>query len=415
MPKNMVIDDNSQNLNPTQQQELISLQKQMAEHMLGNARKGYKHFSPIEKIRWANKAVNLVADYTCLKMGIDRSKIDLAFFTGAQPNAFATRLGNNGERYGVAMSIQNIIRNNPVAIFKNAFHEFRHIAQYDGKTPQTESVSHYNGPYTKTDWGSSPSEIGADRFAYKEISGLLGRGLLKASTAVKSLVVAPNVYYASLDNSLNHMMRSGIHFFSRNKYSRDLTKLESDIPTKTTTGKVLKSEPGHFFDIKEIEDACEGSYLFFKDQTIATKRQLKDKAQKVAESLNRSYEQRHNDEFSNTEGLSLQPENNAMLQSETAILQPENLDLQPNQNLGVEEIVSGILKAKTKDEDVLTIETLTEENGKEVAETESVDLPNQTALENLTETTVDLKTTEDVATPATVVKPVDVTPDIPIQ
>ena len=405
MPKNMVIDDNSQNLNPTQQQELISLQKQMAEHMLTNIG-SYKHLSPIEKIRWADKAVNLVADYSCLKMGIDRSKIDLAFFTGAQPNAFATRLGNNGERYGVAMSIQNIIRNNPVAIFKNAFHEFRHIAQYDGKTPQTESVSHYNGPYTKTDWGSSPSEIGADRFAYKEISGLLGKGLLKASTVVKSLVVAPNVYYARIDNSLNHMMRSGMHFFSRNKYSRDLTKLESDIPTKTTTGKVLKSEPGHFFDIKEIEDACEGSYLFFKDQTIATRGQLKQKAQKVAESLNRSYEQRHNDEFSNTEDLSLQPENNAMLQ-------PENLDLQPN--LGVEEIVSGILKTKIKPDNSLKQETLTEENGQEVAETESVDLPNQTAPENLTETIVDLKTTEDVATPATVVKPVDVTPVEPIQ
>ncbi len=410
MSKNMVIDDNSQNLNPTQQQELISLQKQMAEHMLGSARKGYKHFSPIEKIRWADRAVNLVADYSCLKMGIDRNKIDLAFFTGAQPNAFATRLGDNGERYGVAMSIQNIIRNNPVAIFKIAFHEFRHIAQYDGKTPQKESVSHYNGPYTKTDWGSSPSEIGADRFAYKEISGLLGRGLLKASTVVKSLAVAPSVYYASLDNSLTHMMRSGMHFFSRDKYYRDLTKLESDIPPKIKTGKVLKSEPGHFFDIKEIEDACEGSYLFFKDQTIATKGQLKQKAQKVAESLNRSYEQRHNndDEFSTTEDLSLQPE--------TAILQNGNLDLQPNQNSSVEEIVSGILKAKTKDEDVLTIETLTEESGQEVTNDNNVGLENNPAPENLTETSTSvLQTAETLVTPTTVVKPVDITPAEPIQ
>ena len=405
MLRNMLIDDNSQNLNPTQQQELISLQKQMAEHMLTNFG-SYKHLSPIEKIRWADRAVNLVADYTCLKMGIDRSAISNFFFTGSSPMGMASH-SDDMQRFAVALSVQQIIKRNPLSIYKTVFHELRHIAQYAGKVDEAENISFYAGPYTKTTWSASPSEKGADKFAYKEVAALLGRGMLKASTAVKAVDLAPGFYFFRGINAFGHAYNSGVYARqTKNNYSRDLSKGEVPPPPEKVYGKVLKSEPRCFLERCDIERLAEGSYLFFKNQNVATKKQLKQKAQKVADSLEQKFTQKPDDEFKDIETLPLQPENNAMLQN-------ENLDLQLN--LGVEEIVGGILKAKTKDEDFLTIETLKEESGQEVTNDNNVDLPNQTALENLTETTVDLKTTEDVATPATIVKPVGVTPIEPIQ
>lgn len=149
-------------------------------HIVTN-RSGYKDFSASQKIGFVAEAFENANALCCQLWGTNPELNHFWYMYGEASNAIAETIGKSSF---IAFSIKTAMNvKRPETLYRLLFHEMRHLYQQQELyfERDSESMSYYWGDNnTHAAWAASPSEKGANLFAYLELLKIMGGGLLKS-------------------------------------------------------------------------------------------------------------------------------------------------------------------------------------------------------------------------------------------
>lgn len=159
--------------------ELENMRCEMYKTMY-SARKGFKDFTPKERVMFVTNAFLQVNKYNCALYGTGINSIMFGFSVGE---------GFKGSCHGptsISFSLSNALTTeDPFAVYDTLFHEFKHTKQFSEKGWDYKLGLKYMPIYnkfkgSKLTWAISPLEIVADNSANKQMTKVMQTGLIKS-------------------------------------------------------------------------------------------------------------------------------------------------------------------------------------------------------------------------------------------
>ena len=231
---------------------LKEYRQSMAEHLARG--RDYKSFTAIEKFRYVNQMMNLTKEYCCSSWGLNPDNIYTTFLHGLGKNIGCASNGE-GEIAAYGINTTAVLNSDPLNLYKTCLHEMRHVYQMKLLKPgDKETTSNYYGVSKnlgKIAWSSSETEIGADKFAFKEMFKIAGRAMLKTEERVSSVSLFKFADHATT-RMFEHKVSSLVYKMARpfmknvqertimEKIPRDAIKVEDRLPVKAVELKDLE-------------------------------------------------------------------------------------------------------------------------------------------------------------------------------
>lgn len=166
------------------QKELAQMRYDMYK-TIASAKKGFKDFTPYERILFVQKAFIDVNKYNTALYGTDPRATILGFSIGHN----GTALTHN--KYSMSFSLEKALTmEDPSLIYKSIFHEFKHCKQFQDEGLVYKLGLKYMPIYNKFRgnklvWAVAPQEIGADNFAYGQMKAVMKTGLIKSKSKIE--------------------------------------------------------------------------------------------------------------------------------------------------------------------------------------------------------------------------------------
>ena len=231
---------------------LKEYRQSMAEHLASG--RDYKSFTAIEKFRYADKMMSLTKEYCCSLWGLSPENVYTVFLQGLGKNVGSATNGE-GEIAAYGLNTTAVLNSDPLNLYKTCLHEMRHVYQMKILKPgDKETSANYYGISKKLGkfaWASSETEIGADKFAFKEIFKIAGRAMLKTEEKVSSASLFKFADHATtrmFEHKVCSLVYKAVRPFMKDvqersimeKIPREAIKTEDRLPVKPVELKDLE-------------------------------------------------------------------------------------------------------------------------------------------------------------------------------
>ena len=233
------------------EKDIKLLEQNIVNHITTGA-KGYKSFSAIERIRYADEVLTNTRDYCCALLGLNPEDVETTFIYGKKTNGAAA---SKDGKSAISMNVLSALSiSNPLFLYKVAAHEMRHVYQHTLEKGDPETIAYYPGAgnFSMIDWGASGAEKGADKFAFSTILRLATKGMIKSGDRVCPMQLA-NLASLAIDSRLSHAGYSFLHKLTspfRSSYTRSVV----DNSFEGTYKGSKDNERISLLSLKELED-----------------------------------------------------------------------------------------------------------------------------------------------------------------